>query len=104
MQPKQILVIGGSVAGLAAALALSRDSHRVVVLEKDATPLPESPLEAVESWKRPGAPQTRHSHAFLARLRNSLRGDAPELLASLVAHGVDELRFEDTVTEFCALA
>lgn len=95
--PKRVVVIGGSVAGLAAGLALSRDGHRVVILEKDATPLPASPLEAFESWRRPGAPQTRHSHAFLARLRNSLRDDAPELLASLLEHGVDELRFEDAV-------
>ena len=94
---KQIVVVGGSVAGLAASLGLARDGHRVVILEKDAMPLPESPLEAFESWKRPGAPQTRHSHAFLARLRNSLRDDAPELLGSLLEHGVDELHFEDMV-------
>lgn len=97
MEPKRIAIIGGSVAGLAASLALSRDGHQVVILEKDATPLPESPLEAFEKWRRPGAPQTRHSHAFLARLRNSIRDDAPELMQSLLENGVDELRFEETL-------
>ena len=99
MERKRIAIVGGSVAGLAASLALSRDGHRVVILEKDATPLPESPLEAFETWHRSGAPQTRHSHAFLARLRNSIRDDAPELMQSLLEHGVDELRFEEMVKQ-----
>jgi 2-polyprenyl-6-methoxyphenol hydroxylase-like FAD-dependent oxidoreductase len=88
-----IVVVGGSVAGLTAALALARDGHRVTVLERDATPLPESPVAAFESWERRGAPQVRHSHAFLARLRNLLRDRAPDLLAALLAAGAEELPF-----------
>lgn len=92
---KHIVVVGGSVAGLGAALVLSGEGHRVTVLEKDATPLPASPLEAFESWDRRGSPQTRHSHAFLARLHGILRRRAPDLLAKLLEHGAEELRFED---------
>jgi 2-polyprenyl-6-methoxyphenol hydroxylase-like FAD-dependent oxidoreductase len=45
------LVIGAGVAGLGAALSLARDGHGVVLLERDATPLPHDPDEAFE-WNR----------------------------------------------------
>jgi len=92
---KHVVVIGGSVAGLGASLALSKRGHRVTVLEADATPLPEDHREAFDRWKRRGSPQTRHSHALLARLRNLIRDHAPDLLESLKACGADELRFTD---------
>lgn len=91
----RILIVGGSVAGLATALALSQDGHEVQVLERDATPLPASPVEAFERWERRGAPQVWHSHAFLARLRNLLATRAPEVLAALHAHGAYDLPFAD---------
>ena len=89
-----VVVIGAGTAGLGAALALSRDGHRVLVLERDATPLPATADEAF-GWDRPGAPQVRHSHAFLALLRNLLRDDYPDLLAALLDAGATELRFCD---------
>ena len=85
MQAKHVVVIGGSVAGLGVALALSGRGHRVTILEADATPLPASHSEAFTQWKRRGSPQTRHSHALLARLRNLIRDHAPDLLEKLVA-------------------
>ncbi|HEY8123070.1 MAG TPA: FAD-dependent oxidoreductase [Myxococcota bacterium] len=84
-------VVGAGIAGLGAALALARGGHRVTLLERDATPLPESPVLAFERWNRRGAPQVRHSHAFLARLRNLLRDRAPDVLAALLAAGAEEL-------------
>jgi 2-polyprenyl-6-methoxyphenol hydroxylase-like FAD-dependent oxidoreductase len=96
---RHAVVIGGSVAGLGVALALSGRGHRVTVLEADATPLPASHLEAFERWDRRGAPQTRHSHALLARLRNLIRDHAPELLEKLLACGAEELRFVDRVRQ-----
>lgn len=99
MQAKHVVVIGGSVAGLGVALALSGRGHRVTILEADATPLPESHTEAFSQWKRRGSPQTRHSHALLARLRNLIRDHAPDLLAKLLACGAEELRFTDRVRE-----
>ena len=99
MQAKHVVVIGGSVAGLGVALALSGRGHRVTILEGDATPLPPSHTEAFAQWKRRGSPQTRHSHALLARLRNLIRDHAPDLLEKLVACGAEELRFTDRVRE-----
>src|SRR5688500_9821517 len=84
------LVIGAGVAGLGTALALGRDGHRVTVLERDATPLPEGPSDAFW-WDRRGAPQVRHSHMFLARLRNLLRDRYPDVREALLAAGATEL-------------
>jgi 2-polyprenyl-6-methoxyphenol hydroxylase-like FAD-dependent oxidoreductase len=67
----------------------------VTVLERDDMPLPATPVEAFERWERRGAPQVRHSHAFLARLRNLLRERAPDLLAALLEAGAEELRYAD---------
>jgi len=91
----RVIVVGGGVGGLAAALALGQRGHRVQILEGDAMPLPASPVDAFERWDRRGAPQVWHSHAFLARLRNLLVARAPEVLEALHAHGAYDLRFGD---------
>jgi len=89
--PKHIVVVGGSVTGLGAALALMNDGHRVTVLERDDTPMPSSHVEAFERWDRRGSPQVRHSHALLARLYCLIRDHAPELLQKLRDCGAEEL-------------
>jgi len=96
-QQQHVVVIGGSVAGLGAGLALAKDGHRVTILEGDPSPMPASHVEAFEQWERRGSPQTRHSHALLARLRNLIRDHAPELLDKLLACGAGELGFADMV-------
>lgn len=93
------LVIGGGVAGLAATHALVREGFQVTVIERDATPLPRTPVDAFERWERRGAPQVLHSHAFLARLRNGLRDRMPDLLARLLEHGAYEIRITDALPE-----
>src|SRR4051812_5539847 len=85
----QVVVVGAGVGGLGTALALSRQGHDVTVLERDTTPLPHDPDEAFE-WDRRGAPQVRHSHAMLARLRNLLRDRYPDVLEALYAAGVTD--------------
>ncbi|MEX2207910.1 MAG: NAD(P)-binding protein [Myxococcota bacterium] len=95
MESKHVIVVGGSVAGLAAAVALTADGHRVTILERDATPMPASHVEAFERWDRRGSPQTRHSHAFLGRLYCLIRDHAPTLLAKLLECGAEELRFTE---------
>ena len=96
-EPKEIVIVGGSVAGLFASLALSRQGHHVTLLEREVLPPCDSPVEAFERWERRGAPQSRHSHAFLARLHNGIRDRAPDLYADLMAAGAERLRFVDLV-------
>ncbi len=82
------------MAGLGAALALARKGHSVEVFERDDTPMPHSADEAFE-WDRRGAPQVRHSHAFLARLVRVLKSDYPDLYQQLLDEGATEMRFGD---------
>lgn len=89
-----VTVVGGGVAGLSSALALARQGHDITVVERDDTPMPPSADTAFD-WDRRGAPQVRHSHAFLARLRNLLRDRYPDVLEALFAEGATELRFGD---------
>ncbi len=91
----EVVVIGGGMAGLGSALALARDGHAVTILERDDTPMPDSPDDAFAHWERRGAPQVRHSHAFLARLRLLLLARAPDVYDALLAAGASELRFTD---------
>ena len=87
-------VVGGGVAGLGAALALARHGHDVIVFERDDTPMPQSADEAFD-WDRRGAPQVRHSHAFLARLVCLLKTDYPDIYEQLLDEGATEMRFGD---------
>lgn len=88
------IVVGAGIGGLAASLALGRRGHRVTVVERDDTPMPETPDDAF-AWDRRGAPQVRHSHALLARLRNLLREHYPDVHAALIEAGATEMRFGD---------
>lgn len=98
-----VVVVGGGVAGLGSALVLAHQGHTVTVVERDDTPMPSSADDAFE-WDRRGAPQVRHSHAFLARLVGLLRTEHPAVYADLLQEGATEMRFGDdlppTITDF----
>ena len=66
------------------------------ILERDDTPMPAT-ADAAFEWKRTGAPQVRHSHAFLARLRNLLLDRAPDVLAELLRVGATEIPFTENL-------
>ena len=85
------VVIGGGIAGLAAARVLARHYARVVVLERDRRDPAASPEEAFDDWERPGVPQFRHSHALLARLRLLLLAHFPDVLDRLRDVGTREI-------------
>jgi len=92
LDDRDVIVIGGGITGLAAALVLSARGARVTLLERDPEPDSATANDAFERWKRTGAPQVRHSHVFLGRLRNLLRDQHPDLLQALLDAGAHELR------------
>jgi 2-polyprenyl-6-methoxyphenol hydroxylase-like FAD-dependent oxidoreductase len=94
VDPQDIAVVGGGMAGMLAALLLARDGHRVTVYERDDTDLPATADEAFEKWDRRGAPHARQSHALLARLRRTLKERAPDVLDMLAEQGATELTVE----------
>ncbi|MFE2757581.1 NAD(P)/FAD-dependent oxidoreductase [Actinosynnema sp. NPDC059335] len=82
-----VVIAGGGAAGLAAALALADDGHRVVVLERGSAPPPGPAARAGEVWRRPTSPQSRHAHTLTSFGVAALRGHAPALLADLLSAG-----------------
>lgn len=95
---KRCVVAGAGVGGLGAALALGRAGWDVTIVERDATPPPSNADDAF-AWDRRGAPQVRHSHALLARLRNLLRDRYPDVLERLLDAGATEIRFGEMLPE-----
>ena len=83
----KVLVLGGGVCGLAAGLMLSRDGHRVTVLERDPSPLPASPEAAWEAWERQGVAQFRQAHILQARGRLVLDAELPDVREALLEAG-----------------
>lgn len=84
----RFVVAGGGVAGLAAALAVARAGHSVVVLERDAV-APEPSPESAFAVPRKGIPHFFQPHAFLPRGRRELKEIAPDVLAALLDAGAD---------------
>ena len=84
----KFVVAGCGVAGLAAALALARAGHRVVVLERDLVDTHGAPRSAFDAERR-GIPHYFQPHAFLPRGRRLLLDWAPDVLGALVDAGAD---------------
>ena len=83
-----IVVCGGSVIGLASAMMLARDGHRVTVLERDAAPPPPGPAVAAwDGWSRPGVAQFHQPHNLFSRARLILDEELPGVVDRLVEAG-----------------
>ncbi|MFD5159701.1 NAD(P)/FAD-dependent oxidoreductase [Streptomyces hawaiiensis] len=81
------IIAGGSVAGLASALALSGIGYRVLVLERAPQPPTCSMDEATSRWERPTVPQGLQSHTLTSLGVRVLRERAPQVLAAARAAG-----------------
>jgi 2-polyprenyl-6-methoxyphenol hydroxylase-like FAD-dependent oxidoreductase len=80
-----ILMLGGGLTGLSAAMLLARDGHTVTLLERDPGPPPIG--SAWRSWDRPGVAQFRNAHFMLPRWHAVMRDELPEVLVELRAAG-----------------
>jgi flavin-dependent dehydrogenase len=77
--PAQAVVIGGSIAGLAAAKVLAEHFAKVIVIDRDS--IPEAP-----EYRR-GAPQAHHAHTLLPRGQRLLDQLFPGLTDELLEQG-----------------
>jgi 2-polyprenyl-6-methoxyphenol hydroxylase-like FAD-dependent oxidoreductase len=87
---ERVIVAGGSVGGLAVAMALGRAGHHVTIVERDVIPIADGP-EAAFASERTGAPQAHQTHGLLARLMVVLRERFPDVLQALFDAGAYSL-------------
>jgi 2-polyprenyl-6-methoxyphenol hydroxylase-like FAD-dependent oxidoreductase len=90
---RHVVIIGGSVAGLGAALGLVKRGHRVTIIERDEAPDTDDGDRAIEVWQRRNVAQFRQPHGFSARSRTLLAEHAPEVLDRLAADGIATSNF-----------
>jgi 2-polyprenyl-6-methoxyphenol hydroxylase-like FAD-dependent oxidoreductase len=98
----RILIIGGGICGLGAALLLGRDGHDVTMLERDAGPIPSSADEAWERWERKGVAQFRQPHNFMPGLRLLLEAELPEIQDALKRAGASRYDLVNPLPPFFA--
>jgi 2-polyprenyl-6-methoxyphenol hydroxylase-like FAD-dependent oxidoreductase len=83
----RIVVAGGGICGMAAALMLARDGHEITVLDRDPGPVPDDIEEAWADWNRRGVGQFRFAHVLLARGYQVLDAALPDVVDTLRANG-----------------
>jgi 2-polyprenyl-6-methoxyphenol hydroxylase-like FAD-dependent oxidoreductase len=79
----RIVVMGGGLIGLATAVMVAKQGHDVTVLERDPDPLPNTPRDAWDSWKRQGVMQFRQPHFLLPQAKRILDAELPEVVGAL---------------------
>jgi len=81
------VVLGGSLAGLFAAVALARHVDRVVLVERDKLPVQ-------PQWRR-GVPQARHAHNLMTGGHQAMSRLLPGIRDELVAAGAVSVRMPE---------
>lgn len=94
---ENIAVIGAGICGLCTALALSRKGNQVTLYERDVPPPEGGANEAFFEWKRRGAAQFRHPHAFLGLMCNILQDNYPDLVEEFWQAGARKVTFAEMV-------
>jgi 2-polyprenyl-6-methoxyphenol hydroxylase-like FAD-dependent oxidoreductase len=80
----RVIVIGSGPSGMTAAILLARQSHEVVLVDRDPGPVDGLP------WKRVGVMQFRLPHAFRAQCKALLTTRLPEVYDALLEAGVED--------------
>lgn len=83
----KVVIVGGSIAALAAALALAGQGRRVTVLERGAPPPDGPPGDAGQAWPRPLVPSWPHAHTLTSLGVSVLLDRAPQVIASALDVG-----------------
>ena len=86
---RSVTVIGAGIAGLGAALVLSRHGYRVTLLEQDS--FEHGTAGAAAHWRRAGIPHFLQPHAFIPRGRLEMREHLPDVYQALLAAGAHEV-------------
>lgn len=92
---QRAVVIGGSVGGLFAGLAVARKGWSVDIVERDPLPEVDDVESAFRCHPRPAVPQAGHSHNLFAAVVATLRAHAPEVLDDFADAGIRQLRVRD---------
>jgi 2-polyprenyl-6-methoxyphenol hydroxylase-like FAD-dependent oxidoreductase len=79
----KIVVAGGGVCGMAAAMMLADDGHQVTVVERDAEAPPPDPEEAFGDWDRRSVAQFGLAHWLHARGTSILKDQLPAVYRRL---------------------
>ncbi|HET9155893.1 MAG TPA: NAD(P)-binding protein, partial [Myxococcaceae bacterium] len=89
MKSIRVAVLGAGPAGLSAALAVARAGHRVLLLDRD--PMEVTSGEDAFRWPRRGVTHFLQPHAFNPRGRREMRIHLPDVYASVLEAGAEEL-------------
>jgi len=83
----KIIIAGGGMCGMAAAMMLADDGHDVTVLERDPAPPPPDPDSAFDRWERRSVAQFELAHVLLARGTHIMRTQLPSAYSLLSSNG-----------------
>jgi 2-polyprenyl-6-methoxyphenol hydroxylase-like FAD-dependent oxidoreductase len=97
-----IVVAGGSAAGLFTSLLLARAGHSVVLVEQEQLKLADDVDSAAKSAFRAAAPHIVQPHIVMARCRELLIEHLPDIHADLIGAGVNEVPFSLQMPESLA--
>lgn len=87
---ERVVIIGGGIAGLGAALGLARRGREVTIIERDPPPAVADGDEAFNGWDRRMVAQFRQPHGFSSRSRNLLMDRAPDVVQLLRDDSIEE--------------
>lgn len=83
----RIIVAGGGLVGMAAAMMFAQDGAEVIVLERDDDGVPGSPGSAWQDWERRGIAQFRQPHFLQPAGHHILSGQLPGVAEAVQGAG-----------------